>query len=699
MTASSHWRTTHLAGLEMVRRSSAGWRAGLTSSSVVTSMSRARCRRRGVEGGGSSMSHPARSTRSLLPVRFPSASPSTSEPCYPGPSGKLQLRVWPFIFTKRNEFRPDSDHLREPGKYYAPHDLEAPVPTGVNHPREPGVRTEREEPPDEPVHIPRPVGGEARGVGLRLWVPVMAVLLPIALAGSGNLPWRKTAQALTGGHIDSPVHVKPEVRKTMAGGSGSQPEQVGPVRPPVSPGIGLPAEVKGRESSTESSQPPKSAVSGSRERGLRRKQQESQPPPEAGSGSESHPEQPQENQRVTSTTAGGSASQPREATASAQDEDHSLGSEARPPRAPVFYGAIKDDTTGEAYAGAEVQLVGTNCITRTDEYGNFMFKECDPTRTSLLKNPMIRVRVAGAIGWCNEIPLLPSPAITSVNIRASCEGAKFSERRGSIWPQGTQLQGSVVASTRLGDVDLIGSTLCGMTADTRFVGTLSTGVPVELAVTQSELDASDPTGETVLYTVLMKRPGGDTWESACSSDGMQDPRAIAVAGIWNATGAHVEKPGSFTFACVSGVIAKCVRWGYRPWQQVNGISLKDYHQACTRMARADYCGDGVSHTREGTTVAVFDNLGGSEEALAQGMRFEAVWTVDGAICMRRPRWREPVTAIVGSRPSAIRCEDRLRKLRSDSSDMEDSSCRLNRPSGTGHPALIWNYSYVNSSAP
>jgi len=51
-----------------------------------------------------------------------------------------------------------------------------------------------------------------------------------------------------------------------------------------------------------------------------------------------------------------------------------------------------------------------------------------------------------------------------------------------------------------------------------------------------------------------------------------------------------------------------MRSGYKPWKVVNGQSLWAYHQACTRMMRADYCGDGRPHTREGTPIYIDDRL-------------------------------------------------------------------------------------------
>jgi hypothetical protein len=92
-------------------------------------------------------------------------------------------------------------------------------------------------------------------------------------------------------------------------------------------------------------------------------------------------------------------------------------------------------------------------------------------------------------------------------------------------------------------------------------------------------------------------------------------------------------------------LAKCARWGYRPWQSYNGVPLAAYHQACTRMARADYCGDGESHTKDGTPVDIYDNLGLLVRGNDPLLHFEASWTPRGAYCISKQRWLE-LTAIL-----------------------------------------------------
>ena len=66
----------------------------------------------------------------------------------------------------------------------------------------------------------------------------------------------------------------------------------------------------------------------------------------------------------------------------------------------------------------------------------------------------------------------------------------------------------------------------------------------------------------------------------------------------------------------------------------------DYHHACVRMIRADYGGDGVSHTRERTTIDPFDRLGiqsPEPDPHSRKLEFEAAWGPEFAVCVRRTR--------------------------------------------------------------
>jgi hypothetical protein len=60
------------------------------------------------------------------------------------------------------------------------------------------------------------------------------------------------------------------------------------------------------------------------------------------------------------------------------------------------------------------------------------------------------------------------------------------------------------------------------------------------------------------------------------------------------------------------------------------------------MARADYCGDGVPHTQNGTPIDMFDGQGiqSPESVPGDGFSFEAGWGPQGAVCVSHPRFRD-----------------------------------------------------------
>lgn len=106
-----------------------------------------------------------------------------------------------------------------------------------------------------------------------------------------------------------------------------------------------------------------------------------------------------------------------------------------------------------------------------------------------------------------------------------------------------------------------------------------------------------------------------------------------VPGSWDETGDHTIDGDELTYACMDGVIAKCVSWGYAPWDV--GAEL---HQTCTRLARADYCGDGHPWTMNGTLIDVYDVHGVQNPVHDPELSFEAAWGEDGALCVNATRY-------------------------------------------------------------
>jgi ADYC domain len=120
-----------------------------------------------------------------------------------------------------------------------------------------------------------------------------------------------------------------------------------------------------------------------------------------------------------------------------------------------------------------------------------------------------------------------------------------------------------------------------------------------------------------------------------------------LAGAFTGHGRHIVMPGRFLITCTGAPKRKCVRFGYKPWRQgPDGASLLAYYQTCVRLVRADYCGDGIGHTRNGTPIDLFDRIGIQPDEAVLGMTFEAAWGPDGAVCVRHTRLKEALDAAV-----------------------------------------------------
>ncbi|RKI05201.1 ADYC domain-containing protein [Corallococcus sp. AB038B] len=223
-------------------------------------------------------------------------------------------------------------------------------------------------------------------------------------------------------------------------------------------------------------------------------------------------------------------------------------------------------------------------------------------------------------------------------------------------------------------------------------GTASDGKPVEVAICGAEPAADDPT--RVFYRIEAWNPVAREWENPCVAlDRSPAPRALAAGGVWDASGAHADAADRVTFACENGAISKCILWGYAPWASRDGKSLAGLHQACTRLARADYCGNGRSHTRQDTTIDIYDRMGVLERATevtrewdpAKGS-FEAAWAPDGATCLSRTRDGRALDVILQECPG---------RFQADTADARDDGevCTVRRGDVKPGAALLRNLSY------
>jgi hypothetical protein len=128
--------------------------------------------------------------------------------------------------------------------------------------------------------------------------------------------------------------------------------------------------------------------------------------------------------------------------------------------------------------------------------------------------------------------------------------------------------------------------------------------------------ASQANDDITLYEIFFFQPASGQWASLCP---FHDVTGAATA---MAIPEDPATPGKFIFACTAtGVAAKCARiWGYRPWRHdttwffddtINDwvekdFDMKPFYDACKTAARAGYCQDRQSFTRNGTFVDLFD---------------------------------------------------------------------------------------------
>ena len=138
--------------------------------------------------------------------------------------------------------------------------------------------------------------------------------------------------------------------------------------------------------------------------------------------------------------------------------------------------------------------------------------------------------------------------------------------------------------------------------------------------------------DVYFHTVDQLNPDS-VFETVCRDGGGLPTQAIALPGTWDPTNA-VRQPGvgKFTWACRGAALAKAVEWGYKPW--VNA-ELNEAHQAAMRMIRADYFGNGVTHTTNGNAIDVSDKWG--IQLSDTSWPIEAKWGPNGAVCLNTPR--------------------------------------------------------------
>ena len=182
-----------------------------------------------------------------------------------------------------------------------------------------------------------------------------------------------------------------------------------------------------------------------------------------------------------------------------------------------------------------------------------------------------------------------------------------------------------------------------MLAQDQLPGTVLTlgdgsGAQRRIRIDAVEHDARDPRGEVMLYTLSEPDPATGELHNACQPDPDGRRLGFPLPGAFTPDGSYVAAPGRILITCTGGAEGKCVRFGYQPWRTLpDGTSLEPYYQACVRMVRADYGGDGIGHTRNGTPIDLFDRIGIQRDEIGPGMTLEAAFAPDGAVCVAHPR--------------------------------------------------------------
>ncbi len=208
---------------------------------------------------------------------------------------------------------------------------------------------------------------------------------------------------------------------------------------------------------------------------------------------------------------------------------------------------------------------------------------------------------------------------------------------------GMSINGGQLSGVRADGQPLSGKGLVGAS----LTGTLSSGGTLPMRI---ESAAKLPGDNKDVWAYGVSYADGRVWAPLCGTSAGGPVLAVPLAGTWDlgvgATGGSwTPSDTSFTFACRGAALAKCVELGYKPWKSVGGVSLRDHHQACTRMLRADYCGNGQPGTINGWSVNLYDNLGVQKDTESGNeWVFEAQWSPSGAACVNEYRLLELVVS-------------------------------------------------------
>ncbi|HEY4821491.1 MAG TPA: ADYC domain-containing protein [Xanthobacteraceae bacterium] len=243
-------------------------------------------------------------------------------------------------------------------------------------------------------------------------------------------------------------------------------------------------------------------------------------------------------------------------------------------------------------------------------------------------------------------------AAVAAPARAGDEADRAASPVASIAVEGTVLKITLADGRVLASRDLIGASLLVDQGD-RLRRVRLDGIERDPEDKRRDVAPADVIW---LHSFAVEGPDG-AWGPLCEDGPDGRRQAISVAGRFSHADGRLGagEPGSFELACTAGAMGKCVRFGYHPWQTRNlpqpvshhdgepAPSQLDLFNACIRMVRADYGGDGTGTTRNGMLIDLYDDYGIQAPDLDHRMTFEAGWTQDGAVCVNHPRVKENIS--------------------------------------------------------
>jgi hypothetical protein len=203
---------------------------------------------------------------------------------------------------------------------------------------------------------------------------------------------------------------------------------------------------------------------------------------------------------------------------------------------------------------------------------------------------------------------------------------------------------SSTGSTLQGTDEETGATITGTGhIGTTIVATLSDASQINVYISDVR------TGEVPGMDTFVFKQDNAFGENICSGG----TSAIVLNGVWNyTTAAFVNDSTQFSVACLDAALAKCVTLGYKRegTDSTTGVANSLFHDACVRMIRDDICGNGVSHTANGTLIDVWDKASIQTRTSDTSLKFQAEWGPNGATCYRHSR---RVTGAAGNVASYI----------------------------------------------